>query len=67
MTSTSVPQLKPTQVPESRWLPTASAMPHAAEPVADLLENVTLSTATEEYAWVNTRQVLNLILKGATS
>lgn len=33
------------------------AMPRAGEPVADLLENVTLSTATEEYAWVNTRQV----------
>lgn len=27
------------------------------EPVADLLENVTLSTASEEYGWVNTRQV----------
>jgi len=33
------------------------AMPRTAEPVADLIENVTLSTATEEYAWVNTRQV----------
>ena len=33
------------------------AMPRAAEPVADLLENVTLSTASEEYGWVNTRQV----------
>jgi hypothetical protein len=33
------------------------AMPRATEPVADLLENVTLSTAVEEYAWVNTRQV----------
>jgi hypothetical protein len=33
------------------------AMPRASEPVADLFENVTLSTAVEEYAWVNTRQV----------
>jgi hypothetical protein len=33
------------------------AMPRAGEPVADLLENVTLSTAAEDYAWVNTRQV----------
>ena len=33
------------------------AMPRAAEPVADLAENVTLSTAAEPYAWVNTRQV----------
>jgi hypothetical protein len=33
------------------------AMLRAAEPVADLLENVTLSTAAGEYAWVNTRQV----------
>lgn len=33
------------------------AMPRASEPVADLLENITLHTASEEYAWVNTRQV----------
>jgi hypothetical protein len=33
------------------------AMPRAGEPVADLLENVTLSTAVEDYRWVNTRQV----------
>lgn len=33
------------------------AMPRAAEPVADLLENVILSTAAADYAWVNTRQV----------
>jgi hypothetical protein len=33
------------------------AMARAAEPVAELLENVTLSTAVEEYAWVNARQV----------
>ena len=29
----------------------------AGEPVADLSENVMLSTAVEAYAWVNTRQV----------
>lgn len=33
------------------------AMPREAAPVADLLENVTLSTAIAEYGWVNTRQV----------
>jgi len=33
------------------------AMPREAEPVADLLENITLSTAIEEYGWVNARQV----------
>jgi hypothetical protein len=33
------------------------SMRRVAEPIADLLENVTLSTAAEEYAWVNTRQV----------
>jgi hypothetical protein len=33
------------------------AMPRAAEPVADLVENITLSTAAQAYAWVNTRQV----------
>jgi len=33
------------------------AMPRAGEPIADLLENVALSTATEEFAWVNARQV----------
>ena len=33
------------------------AVPRAAEPIADLSENVTLSTATEAYAWVNTRQI----------
>jgi hypothetical protein len=31
--------------------------PHTAEPIADICENVTLSTAAERYAWVNTRQV----------
>ncbi len=33
------------------------AMPRASEPIADLLENVRLTTAAESYAWVNTRQV----------
>ncbi len=33
------------------------ATPRAAEPIADLCENVSLSTAAEGYAWVNTRQV----------
>lgn len=31
-------------------------VPRAAEPVADLCENVSLTTAAKEYAWVNTRQ-----------
>ena len=31
--------------------------PRATEPVADLCENVRLTTAAESYAWVNTRQV----------
>lgn len=30
-------------------------MPRAAEPIADLRENVSLTTAAEHYAWVNTR------------
>ncbi len=29
----------------------------AEEPIADLFENVRLSTAAEDYAWVNTRQI----------
>jgi hypothetical protein len=33
------------------------AVPRAAEPIADLSENVRLSTATADYAWVNTRQI----------
>ncbi|MCL5884468.1 MAG: hypothetical protein M1377_03855 [Deltaproteobacteria bacterium] len=33
------------------------AMPRVAEPIADLLENVSLGTAVEEYAWVTTRQI----------
>ena len=32
-------------------------VPRAAEPIADLWENVRLSTAAESYAWVNTRQI----------
>ena len=32
-------------------------VPRAAEPVADLSENVRLSPATEDYAWVNMRQI----------
>ena len=32
-------------------------MPRAAEPIADLRENISLATAAENYAWVNTRQV----------
>lgn len=32
------------------------AMPRAAEPIADLFENIVLSTAAEDYEWVNTRQ-----------
>ena len=31
--------------------------PRAAEPIADLWENVMLSTAAEDYAWINARQV----------
>jgi Protein of unknown function (DUF3237) len=30
--------------------------PRADEPVADLFENVSLTTAAEDYAWVNARQ-----------
>jgi len=33
------------------------ALPRPAEPIADLRENVELFTASEDYAWVNTRQV----------
>ena len=33
------------------------AVPRAGEAVADLCENVVLSTAAEDYAWVNARQV----------
>lgn len=33
------------------------ATPRGADPVADLHENVTLTTAFEQYAWVNARQI----------
>ncbi len=33
------------------------AMPRAAEPIADLCENVSLGTAADDYAWVNARQI----------
>ena len=32
-------------------------VPRAAEPIADLRENVERTTASKDYAWVNTRQV----------
>ena len=32
-------------------------VPRPGEPIADLRENVELITASEDYAWVNTRQV----------
>lgn len=33
------------------------AIPRAAEPIADLWENISLTTPAAEYAWVNTRQI----------
>lgn len=33
------------------------AVPRAGEPVADLFENITLSTAAEGFGWATTRQV----------
>ena len=33
------------------------AVPRVGEPIADLCENVRLTTAAEDYAWVNTRQI----------
>ena len=33
------------------------ATPRAAEPIADLWENISLSTPAADYAWVNTRQI----------
>jgi hypothetical protein len=33
------------------------ATAHAGEPIADIFENVSLTTAAESYAWINTRQV----------
>src|SRR5574342_299112 len=32
-------------------------VPRAADPIADLSENVSLNTAAEGYAWVNTRPI----------
>ena len=32
-------------------------VPRATEPVADLSENIMLSTVAKDYAWVNTRQI----------
>jgi len=32
-------------------------VPRAAEPIANLCENVRLTTAAENYAWVHTRQI----------
>jgi hypothetical protein len=32
-------------------------VPHPGEPIAELFENVCLTTAAADYAWVNTRQV----------
>ena len=32
-------------------------VPRATEPVADLSENISLSTVAKDYAWVNTRQI----------
>jgi hypothetical protein len=32
-------------------------VPRAAEPIADLRENISLTTAAETYGWVNKRQV----------
>lgn len=36
---------------------TGVAVPRAGQPAADIVENVMLNTATEDYLWVNTRQV----------
>ena len=33
------------------------AVPRPGEPIADLFENVTLTTAAADYGWVNTRQI----------
>ena len=34
-----------------------AAVPRQGEPIADLCENVSLTTAAANYAWVNTRQI----------
>jgi hypothetical protein len=36
------------------------AVPRTTEPIGDLCENVSLSTAAADYAWVNTRQIWGL-------
>jgi hypothetical protein len=33
------------------------AMPRPGEPIADLFENVSLTTSAADYAWVNARQI----------
>lgn len=33
------------------------AVPRVSEPIADLWENVSLTTAADDYAWVNARQI----------
>ena len=33
------------------------AIPHPGEPIAGLFENVRLTTAAADYAWVNSRQI----------
>ena len=45
-------------------------MPHPGEPIAELFENVSLTTAAADYAWVNTRQLWapgNLPLGGTST
>ena len=39
----------------SRWAADGVGMARAAEPIADLRENVQLSTASRQYAWINAR------------
>ena len=34
-----------------------AVVPRDAEPIADLCENISLGTAAQDYAWVNTRQI----------
>ena len=42
----------------SRCLPVAGGgVPRAGEPITDLFENVCLTTAAADYAWVNARQI----------
>ena len=45
---------------DGRWIAMSAdgvLLPHAAEPIADIFENVCLTTAAADYAWVNTRQI----------